>query len=115
MSTRAHLDSPGPDFEFKDKLVHFVEYFVLGLLLFVGIGWTVSRSKIVTMLFLFAVGVSVGALDELLQSYTPTRSMDVFDWIADAAGVVAGVGFGMATGFGARRHRSAPVGGGTSH
>lgn len=112
MSTRSHLDTPGPEFEFKDKLIHFVEYFVLGLLLFSGIGWTVSRSKFATFLFLFAVGVSVGAFDELIQSYTPTRTMDVFDWIADAVGVASGVGLGVLTGFGTRPRRPAAIGGG---
>ena len=75
----------------------------LGLLLFGGIGWTVSRSKIVTFLFLFAVGVSIGAFDELLQSYVPGREMDLYDWIADATGVAAGVGLCVVAGFGIRR------------
>jgi VanZ family protein len=103
MSTRSSLDPPGPDFQFKDKVAHAAEYFVLGLLLFGGIGWTVTRSKLVTFLFLFAVGVSIAALDELLQSYVPGRDMDFYDWVADAAGVAAGVGLCVTAGFGARR------------
>ena len=79
----------------KDKLAHFGEYFVLGLLLFGGIGWTVSCSRIATFLFLFAVGVSVAAFDELLQSYIPGRHMDLFDWLADTAGIATGVAIGV--------------------
>ena len=106
MSTRTSFQPPGPDFELKDKLAHAMEYSVLGLLLFGGIGWTVSRSRGVTFLFLFAVGVSIGALDELLQSYVPGREMDLYDWFADAVGVAAGVGLGVVTGFGNRRRKA---------
>jgi VanZ family protein len=106
MSSRTSLRPPGPDFEMKDKVAHAAEYCVLGLLLFSGIGWTVSRSKGVTFLFLFAVGVSIGALDELLQSYTPGREMDLYDWIADAVGVTVGVGLCVVAGFGYRRRKA---------
>ena len=109
VSSRSHIYPPGPEFEFKDKLAHFAEYFVLGLLLFGGIGWTVSRSKVGTFLFLFAVGVSVAALDELLQSYVPQRKMDLFDWFADAVGVAAGVAMGIAIGLAAKRRKAATV------
>lgn len=114
MSTRSHVSPPGPDFELKDKLAHAVEYFVLGLLLFGGIGWTVSRSKLITFLFLFAVGVSIGALDELLQSYTPNREMDFYDWIADAVGVALGVALCVVAGFGARQRRNGALPGDAS-
>jgi len=94
VSTRPDLQSPGPDFELKDKIAHFVEFFVLGLLLFGSMGRTVSSSRFAAILFLFAVGASVAGLDELLQSYVPGRNMDIFDWLADAAGVGAGVVLG---------------------
>jgi hypothetical protein len=97
VSTRPDLRPPGPDFELKDKIAHFVEYFVLGLLLFASMGRTVSRSRFAAILFLFAVGVSVAGLDELLQSYVPGRNMDIFDWLADAAGVSVGVALGAFT------------------
>ncbi len=106
MSTRTSFQPPGPDFELKDKLAHAAEYCLLGLLLFSGIGWTVSRSKGITFLFLFAVGVSIGALDELLQSYVPGRDMDMWDWVADAVGVAAGVGFCVVAGFGNRQRKA---------
>ena len=34
-----------------------------------------------------------GAIDELHQHFTPGRSMDVFDWIADTTGAVVAVSF----------------------
>ena len=111
---KAEPGAPVPDFELKDKLAHAVEYFVLGLLLFGGIGWTVSRSKLITFLFLFAVGVSVGALDELLQSYTPNRAMDYYDWVADAVGVASGVALCVVAGFGTRQRRNGELPGDAS-
>jgi VanZ family protein len=111
LSSRSGVTPPGPDFIMKDKLAHFGEYLVLGLLLFGGIGWTVSRSRIATFLFLFAVGVSIAAFDELLQSYIPGRRMDLFDWLADAVGVAAGVGIGVLAGKTAKRRKARVAGG----
>jgi VanZ family protein len=109
VSTRPDLRSPGPDFALKDKIAHFVEYFVLGLLLFGSMGRTVSRSRFAAILFLVAVGTSVAALDELVQSYVPGRNMDLFDWLADAAGVSAGVVLGGFTRFASKRAATATV------
>jgi VanZ family protein len=108
VSSRSGITPPGPDFVMKDKLAHVAEYSVLGLLLFVNIGWTVSRSRVVTFVFLFAVGVSIAALDELLQSYIPGRHMSLFDWLADALGVALGVGFSVMVGRSLKR-KAAPV------
>jgi VanZ family protein len=86
------LTPPGPKFAYKDKLAHIAEYMVLGGLLFKGVGFRVSRSRLVTFGFLLAVGASVGALDELYQSYIPGRNMDVYDWYADLLGASTGIG-----------------------
>ena len=90
LSSIPSLTAPGPSFEFKDKIAHFFEYLVLGVLLFKGIGWTVSRSRVATFGFLFAVGASVAGLDEIYQSFIPGRMMSIFDWCADAIGVAVG-------------------------
>ena len=91
-SSRPYLQTPGLDFGSIDKLVHGGEYFLLGVLLFTAIGRGISRSKLGTFLFLFAVGASIGALDEMFQSYIPGREMSIYDWIADAVGVGLGTG-----------------------
>ena len=65
---------------------------ILGGLLFKGIGFSASRSRPVTFGFLLAVGASVGALDEMYQSYIPGRAMDIYDWYADVLGAALGVG-----------------------
>jgi VanZ family protein len=91
-SSRPYFQPPGPEIGSIDKLAHFGEYFMLGLLLFAAIGRSISPSKLGTFLFLFAVGASIGALDEMFQSYIPGRDMSIYDWIADAAGVSLSTG-----------------------
>lgn len=93
---------PGPRFMLRDKVAHFVEYFILGLLLFRGARWEISRSRIATLVFLCAIGASVGALDEFYQSLIPGREMDVRDWMADVFGTMCGVGIFVFTGLGGR-------------
>ena len=100
VSSIPSLTAPGPEFVPKDKIAHFAEYFILGVLLFKGIGWTVSPSRAATFGFLLAVGASIGALDELYQSFVPGRMMSVYDWCADAAGVAIGAGIFVFTRWG---------------
>jgi VanZ family protein len=119
VSSIPSLTAPGPEFVPKDKIAHFAEYFILGVLLFKGIGWTVSPSRAATFGFLFAVGASIGALDELYQSFVPGRMMSVYDWCADAVGVALGTGIFVFTRWGnhprARRARGrAESAGGTT-
>jgi len=115
VSSIPSLTAPGPDFVPKDKIAHVVEYFVLGVLLFRGIGWTVTPSRAATFGFLFAVGASVGALDEIYQSFVPGRMMSILDWYADALGVAVGCGVFVFTRWGghpSNRARRDPAGSG---
>jgi len=102
VSTRPNLKPPGPEFPLKDKAAHFSEYCLLGVLLFRGIGWTASRHRPTTFLFLLSVGASVGAMDEIIQSYVPGRSMSIYDWLADFSGVALGVAVFVFTRLGKR-------------
>ena len=71
-----------------DKLLHAIEYTVLGLLLSRAAGWPRSLS---TRLVLIVIGVAAGAVDEWIQSHTPGRESTIGDWIADSIGVICGV------------------------
>lgn len=75
-----------------DKFFHFFLYlgfsFLLVLALFKSIG-NEERRKYIPLLVVI-VGISLGALDELLQSYTTGRSATALDLGADALGVFAG-------------------------
>ena len=92
ISSRPNLRPPGVDIFLMDKMIHFMEYFILGVLLFVGIGRAIIQSKFGTFVFLFAVGSSVGALDEMFQSYIPGRNSSIYDFFADTIGVGTGLG-----------------------
>ena len=82
---------PTPNVSHFDKFAHASVYGALGLLFaraFRGYGrlpWTA-----------FALGVLAaslyGATDEVHQMFTPGRSPDVFDWVADTLGASAGAG-----------------------
>jgi len=71
-----------------DKLIHCVEYFVLGFLLS---RWFATEVKFpwkkVVLLVLF-VGALCGMTDELYQNLTPNRTPDFYDWCLDFTGVV---------------------------
>lgn len=72
-------------FPHQDKVVHFTEYAILGILT-----WRCFRHyvKNTRSLFLFCVlFCSVyGALDEFHQWFIPNRHVDILDWLADTLG-----------------------------
>jgi VanZ family protein len=78
-----------PEFSIKqepfpgcDKVVHFIEYFILGIALRY---WSGGPRK----LFVFG-GIGFGAIDELHQWFVPGRDASVWDFVADTCGVVVG-------------------------
>ena len=75
-----------------DKLVHGVVYAILGALCWRGARRTVARDRGNTYQVLAAVVFTTvfGISDELHQAFTPFRSPDAFDVIADAVGGLAG-------------------------
>jgi VanZ family protein len=76
----------------SDKLLHAVEFAVIGALLVRLLGrtsWGASRPAVA--LLTASVLASVwGALDELHQLLTPYRACDWRDWIADTGGGLLG-------------------------
>lgn len=104
-SSRPYLHAPGPDFQYKDKIAHAMEY---GLL-----GWFMSRAArpvrrvplVVEVLWFVALGAGIAGLDELFQGTVPGRMTDVTDWMADVIGLLAGTTIAATH---ARRTRIAP-------
>lgn len=75
---------------YTDKLIHFVEFGLLCRLTC----WSLTAVQIGTKKIykiVLAIGITslYGILDEFHQSFTPHRSVDVFDWMADTGGAVA--------------------------
>ena len=74
--------------EHADKLVHASMFAILGAL---GIrGWQQAHQHWRVLAFLLGLGV----VTEALQSLVPGRSASIWDWLADAIGVLLGIGFG---------------------
>ena len=81
-------------FEFRlrypDKLEHFLVFFVFGILL--RLTTSNSRYPLIrqnAMLLAIMVGIGYGALDEVHQMLVPYRSPSIYDFIADASGIIA--------------------------
>jgi len=72
-----------------DKLIHFVEYFILGVLLYrwLLIEFTSNNTYSLFLLTLL-IGSVFGALDENYQRLTPGRTPDIWDWVLDTIGVL---------------------------
>lgn len=82
ISSIPKLDIAATRLQGCDKIIHFVEYFILG--------WALrywSRDGGVKFL---AGGIAFAAFDELHQRYVPGRVMSLWDFVADAAGITAG-------------------------
>ena len=73
-----------------DKLEHFLVFFVFGILLRL----TASHSRYSpirenAILVTLVAGIGYGALDEVHQMLVPHRSSSIYDFVADASGIIA--------------------------
>ncbi len=85
------LRAPGPSIPHIDKVAHFIEYGVLGLLLCRALlSGRRARSPVAAAALATALGLLYGASDEFHQSRVPGRTPDVADLAADLAGAAAG-------------------------
>ncbi|MEE8105810.1 MAG: VanZ family protein [Planctomycetota bacterium] len=81
------LPDPGFSFPGLDKLAHALGYGVLGAVT----AWAArSASWTRALLVGVAAGLLVGALDEWNQQFSPGRSADAWDLLADVVGSAAG-------------------------
>jgi len=85
--------SPSYSFPQMDKLIHAVEFGLFSVFLFRA--FQISFLKIpVLYLILITTSVSIlyGALDEYHQLFTPFRTADLLDLLADSVGVLIAQG-----------------------
>ena len=74
-----------------DKILHFLVYAALAFavgLWFSGESWL--KFSLRNFLICTAVASAFGALDEFHQGFVPSRTSDVWDWVADTLGAAAG-------------------------
>ena len=96
-----------------DKLAHLLVYAALGAFFMLPLaGGRLSGVTLSTMAAAIALSLVYGVSDELHQMFTPGRSPDIRDVIADTIGAAAGVGgiglivlVGRAFGFGSNGRR----------
>ncbi len=72
---------------YQDKIEHFTEYCILGIILFLNYKLGRRINKAISMIVLLSWPV----LDEFHQSFVPMRDVSVFDAIADYVGMFAAV------------------------
>jgi VanZ family protein len=67
-----------------DKAIHFLYFGTMAFLLWIATGkrWAI---------WVWLVVVLIGAADETLQAFTPGRTCDVEDWLADSIGAASGL------------------------
>lgn len=74
-----------------DKLMHLLEYAVLGLLLIRAIYKTFPQyNPAILSVIAIIIGALYGAGDEFHQSFVPGRNVDMLDWAADFLGTACG-------------------------
>jgi VanZ family protein len=78
-------------FPHRDKLVHLIEYGILGALSARAIHGSMLITFRAALVWGFALSVGWGALDELHQAFVPKRSADALDLAADVVGALLGV------------------------
>ncbi|GJL55055.1 MAG: hypothetical protein NPIRA02_21870 [Nitrospirales bacterium] len=76
----------------NDKLVHLIEYTILGLLTYRAIrfSWGTQLGPLAACLTVFVVAL-FGCTDEFHQWFIPLRSTEVLDLMADIVGSVVGI------------------------
>jgi VanZ family protein len=101
LSSQPSTELPAQTFAFEDKLVHMTIYALFGALA----ARAALRSELGRWAFLlYLTCVAYGLFDEWYQQFTPGRSSDLLDALADAIG--AGAGFALVLRYHRARHVS---------
>lgn len=83
-----------PDFLLKldDKVIHASEFFILGLISCAA--FSLEKPGVFSrhaLMLSFVYALSLGAVTEWIQAWTPDRSPSWMDWAADAVGAVLAI------------------------
>jgi len=83
---------PSTGFPHADKIIHSIEYLILGFLLIRAISGSfrnISLAKIIISVIIISSLYAI--LDEWHQQYVPGRQCDLFDFLADLIGTGIGI------------------------
>lgn len=73
-----------------DKVVHFLEYAVLALLLYRGAAYGKTKPGISRGVISLFVAAGIALMDEYYQSFIPGRDASFLDLMADLLGIITG-------------------------
>lgn len=93
LSSLPHPEQALPSFlqVFSDKILHAVEYALLGGLSYRAFRWGTTAALAGQALWLAIAAASLyGISDEVHQAYVPFRESSWIDWIADTVGAAMG-------------------------
>ena len=94
LSSLPHPEEQLPDLLLKkvsDKLLHFVEYGVLGVCGYRAFRWAAGPKAARHAILLAIVASSIyGMTDEIHQAFVPFRESSWLDWVADTIGGAIG-------------------------
>ena len=94
LSAQSHPEEHLPSFLLKDvsdKVLHAVEYAVLGALCYRAFRWGLNGQVAARALIIAIVAASLyGVTDEVHQLFVPFRESSWLDWLADTIGAVIG-------------------------
>ena len=94
LSAQSHPEEQLPSFlleDISDKVLHAVEYAVLGALCYRGFRWGMNGQMASRALFFAIVTASLyGMTDEAHQLFVPFRESSWLDWLADTFGAIIG-------------------------
>jgi VanZ family protein len=85
----SNFNKPHINIPHLDKIVHFVMFFILGILL--GIIGHIKHTRFNIKWLPFIAIIYGGVIEIVQQLFIPTRSGDVFDWVADTVGLIVGI------------------------
>lgn len=91
VSSIPDLSTPGLGFTMTDKIVHFAEYFILGLLTAKTVS-TFNKEPLKIFWLSSALTSGFGILDELHQLLIPGRTTEGLDMVADILGSILAAG-----------------------
>lgn len=82
-----------PVFEYSDKLLHMIEFFIFGFLLYRALNeYQQAKKAFMTSFFIASL---YGFTDELHQYIVPLRNAEALDLLADSLGGLLGASFAM--------------------
>jgi VanZ family protein len=82
-----------PYFHHADKIAHAIEFGIFSILLYRAMSASFSKTSVVYLILITSfASIAYGALDEYHQLYTPMRTSDLLDLLADTIGVFVAQG-----------------------